>query len=331
MRRSEARSATRGPRTVIALTATLLLSPGLARAEASGLPPEVGYNYGDIETPRAAAMNGAVRASGAALEALFFNPAGMPTTRVYHIGAIAQVWPEASRQSYGGGAIDSIVSSARLAGGLGGTWNLQDPDGLDRRSTDIRFALAYPFSEHFFVGAGMRYLWLEQNGQGPLGASLASGGLEDDDIVRTITFDAGVTVRPADFLSFALVGANLSHPGHGFLPTTLGGGVSVGSRMFTLEADALADFTTWGRTTTRAMGGAEVLASDNFPLRLGYRYDEGAGSHSVSGGLGYVERMFAVELAVRRVVSGDVATAIVLGFTYHLESTELTPTPTDTF
>ena len=41
--------------------------------------------------------------------------------------------------------------------------------------------------------------------------------------------------------------------------------------------------------------------------------------------------MFAVELAVRRVVSGDAATAIVLGFAYHLESTELTPTPTDTF
>ena len=177
----------------------------------------------------------------------------------------------------------------------------------------------------------MRYLWLEENGQGPLGASFASGGLEDHNIVRTITFDAGVTVRPADFLSLALAGANLSNPGYGYLPTTLGGGVSVGSREFTLEGDVVEDFTTWGHTSTRAMGGAEVLVSDNFPLRLGYRYDEGAGSHSISGGLGYVERMFAVEFALRRVVSGAAATAIVLGFTYHLESTELTPTPADTF
>jgi hypothetical protein len=31
------------------------------------------------------------------------------------------------------------------------------------------------------------------------------------------------------------------------------------------------------------------------------------------------------------VISGDTATAVVLGFTYHLETTGLAPSPADTF
>src|SRR5690606_21854557 len=90
--------------------ATVCLAPSV-RAEESDLPPEVGWNYGEIETPRIAAMGGALRAYSNSLSALFINPANMAATRIYHVGALAQIWPEARRQSYGGGAVDSIVSS----------------------------------------------------------------------------------------------------------------------------------------------------------------------------------------------------------------------------
>ena len=79
------------------------------------------------------------------------------------------------------------------------------------------------------------------------------------------------------------------------------------------------------------MVGAEALFADHVSARVGYRYDEGAASHALSGGVGYIDRAFDVDVAVRRVVSGDAATAIVLGFTYHLDSTGLTPGPGDTF
>ena len=49
--------------------ATLLISMTLvsrARADASSLVPEVGYNYGEVETARSAAMGGALRALGTA-------------------------------------------------------------------------------------------------------------------------------------------------------------------------------------------------------------------------------------------------------------------------
>src|SRR5450432_2619350 len=100
-----------------------------AHADKSRVPPEVGYNYQEIETPRITATNGATRALSSSTEALFDNPANMSAARVYHLTALAQIWPESRRQSYGGAAVDSIGSSSRLAGGVCATYNTQDTDG----------------------------------------------------------------------------------------------------------------------------------------------------------------------------------------------------------
>jgi hypothetical protein len=302
-----------------------------ARAEKSGVPPEVGYNYQEIETPRITATNGATRALSSSTEALFDNPANMSAARVYHLAALAQIWPESRRQSYGAAAVDSVGSSARVGGGIGATYNTQDSDGIARKWTDIRFALSYPFSDQFYMGVGGRYLTLSQNGLGPLGSSAASGGLANEHIVAGFAFDAGATFRPTDGLSLSIVGTNLNNPGNGFQPMGLGGGIGFGKDLFSLEADVAADFTTWDKTSTRAMAGGEVLLGDHFPLRAGYRYDDGAKSHSVSGGLGYIDTTFAAELAIRRIVSGERATAVVFGFTYHLDSGGLTQGENDSF
>lgn len=293
-----------------------------AVADPSSLPPELGYNQGLTESPRVAAMAGALRAFSNSTDALYLNPANMASTRVYHLAALAQIWPEAKRQSYGLAVVDS-GSSTRLAGGVGGTWNRQEPDGVDRTAWDFRFALAYPFSEVFFLGVAARYLSLHQEGfpRGLFGLrpSQASAGLASDPIVKNITFDAGVTVKPLKELALSLVGANLTDPGHSFLPLMFGGGVGYGTRDFTLEADVMGDFTTYSETKIRAMGGGEYLAAHHVPLRAGYRYDQGLQNHMVTGGLGYLDTAYAVELAIQRVVSGDSATAIILGFRYHVD------------
>ena len=295
-----------------------------ARADKSSTPPEVGYNYNEIETPRITATNGAVRALSNSTEALFHNPANMSAARVYHLAALAQVWPEPGRQSYGVAAVDSVGSSARVGGGIGATYNTQDTNGINRNWTDIRGGMSYPFSNKLFLGVGVRYLRLRQNGEGPLGTSVASSGLSGDYIVSGFTFDAGATFKPADGLAISIVGVNLNNPGNTFQPTSVGGGVGFGKELFSVEADLVADFTTWDSTKLRAMAGGEFLAGDHFPLRAGYRYDEGARSHSLSAGFGYLDTSFGAEIAVRRVVSGDPATAIVFGFTYHLDSGSLT-------
>ena len=302
-----------------------------ARADKSSTPPEVGYNYNEIETPRITATNGAVRALSNSTEALFNNPANMSAARVYHLAALAQIWPEPGRQSYGIAAVDSVGSSARVGGGIGATYNTQDSNGIKRNWTDIRGAISYPFSDQLYMGVGVRYLRLRQNGEGPLGRSVASGGMSGEYIVSGFTFDAAATFKPANGLAISIVGVNLNNPGNTFQPTSVGGGIGYGKELFSVEADVVADFTTWDSTKLRAMAGGEFLAGDHFPLRAGYRYDEGAKSHSLSAGLGYIDTSFGAEIAMRRVVSGDPATAIVFGFTYHLDSGGLTQGESDSF
>jgi len=302
-----------------------------ARADKSSVPPEVGYNYQEIETPRITATNGAVRALSSSTEALFNNPANMSASRVYHLNALAQIWPESGRQSYGVAAVDSVGSSARVAGGIGATYNTMDTDGINRRWTDVRFALSYPFSDQFYLGLGGRYLRLKQNGQGPLGSSAATSGLTNEDIVNGFSFDAGATFKPADGLALSIVGVNLNNPGNAFQPTSVGGGIGFGKELFSLEGDIVADFTTWDQTKMRAMAGGELLLGDHFPMRAGYRYDDGPKSHSISGGLGYVDTQFGAEIAVRRVVNGEPVTAIVFGFSYHLDAGGLEQGENDSF
>jgi hypothetical protein len=301
------------------------------RADESSLDPVVGYNYDEVEIARHVATAGAQRALSSSVGALFVNPANVASGRVYHIAAFAQIWPEAKRQSYGAAAADSIGSSSNLAGAAGATYNFQDSDGVDRRWTDFRAALAYPFTDKLLFGIGGRYLMLKQNGLGPLGASAASGGTPGEQIVRSFSFDAGATVKPVPEVSLAIVGTSLENPDDGFLPTTLGGGIGFGKKEIAIDVDIVSDFSSYESTTVRAMVGLELLLANRYLLRGGYRYDQGADSHAGAAGAGYVDRAFSIDIGVRRVVSGDTATAVVLGFTYHLDSTGLTPSAGDTF
>ncbi|MBI4700548.1 MAG: hypothetical protein HY744_05185 [Deltaproteobacteria bacterium] len=254
----------------------------------------------------------------------------MTQTRVYHLEAMGQFTPEAARQIYGGAIVDS---TRRLAGGAALCGGFIDPDGIDRSFVDLRLALAFAFSEMFSVGVGGRYLKLDQEGFGPLGQSRASGGLMDAEdpprgrnaLVDTVTFDAGMSIRPTEGLVLAAVGQSLSYPDNGVLPTTLGGGIGYGSADFSLEADALADFNSWRHPTARAMAGGEYLIANHFPVRAGYRFDHGAGSHALSAGLGYLDSRFSVEASVRRTLAGPASTTIVVGIAYFLESSGLAP------
>jgi hypothetical protein len=306
-----------------------------ARAEDTKLPPPLAYSYGENETPRSLAMGGALRALGNGTTAIFINPANMPLTRLYHLEASGQFTPEVTRALGSVTAVDSITSSTRVAGGASFTAGVIDPDGLDRVFTDFRSVAAYPFGDRFFLGVGLRYLRMIQDGFGILDNSTAkkyspvSGGLVDGagargPFVDTFSFDAGATVRLGESLHIGVVGQNLTHPGHSLLPTTVGGGIGYGTKDYSIEADGLADFDSYSAVTWRAMAGGEYLFANKYPVRLGYRFDQGAGVHSISAGAGYVSTEFSVELAARRTLSTTInSTMIALSLTYHLESSAL--------
>lgn len=321
---------------VSAIALAVLSSAKMVRAEPSDLVPEVGFNYGEIETGRSAALGGAMRALGNAVTGLYANPANIALTRVYHIQGLAQIWPEARRQSYGASAVDSVTG--RLAGALGAHYGVLDPDGVGRKWTDVRLALGFPVSERFYAGVTGKYLNVRDNGFPRSGYGLpqsyASAGLADAPVVEGFTFDAGITVKPSNALFIGVVGSNLTNSGHGFQPLTLGGGIGFGNNDITAEFDVVADFTTYtkadgsNRTALRALAGFEYLAADHFPLRIGYRYDDQASTHAISGGLGYIDPQFSVDLSVRRTVSGKEpfgpVTSVVIDLQYFLESTGMT-------
>jgi hypothetical protein len=303
---------------------TAMCVGGPLRAEPSPVPPEVGYNYSELELPRTAAMGGALRAFSNSLEALQNNPANLAATRVYHVGGGAQFWTNSNRQTYGASIVDSVVSRSRLAGGVSANWLFQDPDGLDRHALDVRLGLALPVSDKFLVGVSGHYIDLSQDGyprgRNVLPPSVASNGLAGETIVKDITFDAGVTLRPAPGLAVSLVGQNLTDPGHGFLPLMFGGGIGYATNVFTIEADLVGDFTTYADTSLRGMGGLEFLAAGQYPIRLGYRYDDGQSNHALSGGVGYASKEFSFDVSLRRVLGDEGVTAFFIGLKYHVEA-----------
>jgi len=308
---------------VLASVAVLVL-PQRSTAQ-SALPAPLVTNEAEAETARSAAFGGALRAWGTGTTAVFMNPANLAAAKAYHLEGVVQLTPEAARQAYGAVIMDSITN--KLAGGISVVGSFVDPDGIDRTTLDVRVGLAYPISDKFILGLGGRYMRVTQLGNGPFGNSKISGGLVDGEgrfpVLSTATFDAGITIKPTEELSIALLGQNLTYPNNGILPTTLGGGIGYATSNFTIELDGLADLNSWGTPTGRVMGGAEYLAADTFPIRAGYRYDSGADQHSVSLGFGYITREFSIEASVRRAIDERGPTTIVIGLAYFLESSGL--------
>lgn len=302
-----------------------VLSMAQRSAAQSALPVPLRTNEAENETARSAAMGGALRAWGYGTTALFLNPANLVETQAYHIEGIAQLTPEAARQSYGGVIMDSITN--KLAGGVSVVGSFVDPDGLDRTSLDIRVGLAYPLTDRFLIGLAGRYMRATQLGVGPFGDSKISGGLVEGEgrspFVSIPTFDAGFTIKATEGLAISGVGQNLTFLNNGVLPTTVGGGIAFSAGGFTIEGDGIADLHSWGKPTARAMAGAEYIIGERFPIRAGYRYDQGAAQHQVSLGFGYITREFSVEAAVRRAIDERGPTTVVISLAYFLESSGL--------
>jgi hypothetical protein len=283
------------------------------------------------------AFGGAQTALGASTTAVYDNPANLASSRVYHFEGIVAFSPEANRQSYGGGIADSSTNqlAARpagtdaangLAGGIAGTWSTMDPGtgGINRQWTDMRLALAYPVLPNLFVGLTGRYLQVNQVANpdaGPFAQAsspdLVADGTSTQGLASIFTFNAGITYRPIKALSIGVVGQNLTDPGRPIAPTTVAGGIGLNLDIFSVEVDSLVDFTTYGSPRGRLMGGAEVFLFDRLAIRAGYRIDAGQKTQSLCGGLGWIDKHFSVEAAIRQdVVSDHPNTMLVFGFRF---------------
>ncbi|HEX3769824.1 MAG TPA: hypothetical protein VHV30_03115 [Polyangiaceae bacterium] len=290
--------------------------------------PQQAFDQGEVPNARAVGMGGALNALGVSTASLFLNPANMALAKVYHLEAFAAYSPEAKRQTYGGAVVDSVINSAHIAGGLGGSWNEYDPSGIDRRWTDIRGGLAFPLGDYLALGATVRWLRADQGlGTGPFGTSYASDG-NNGPLFNSITLDAGATVSLGDSFRIGLVGHNLTNPGTALAPVVGAVGVGYTTPTFSIEGDGSLDFTTFGSARGRLAAGGEYFAADHYALRLGWRRDWGTAINSGSIGLGYVDPKWSIEISVRRdFISHDAETLGIVSLRYFYDAVGSQPTP----
>jgi hypothetical protein len=275
-----------------------------AMADPSTTSPQQGYDLGGIQSTREMAMGGALTALGTSTTALYDNPASLPFAKVYHFEALGQFSPEARRYSAGGAVADSVTN--RLCGGFAGAYSVMDGDGINRQWVDLRLSLAYPLTDWLSIGLAGRYLSAKQSvGRGPFGSSLLSDGTSDGPLWSGFTIDGGLTVQPVTGLRIGAVGKNLTNPNNGVAPTTVAGGIGYTSDVFSIEADSLVDFSTWGTTRPRFGAGAEVFLVNRLALRAGYRFDVGQRVHALTFGAGYIDKKFGIEASVRRDIVAD--------------------------
>jgi hypothetical protein len=311
-----------------AVCAALALTTLATRAAADPMTtsPEQAYDLGEIPNARAVGMGGALNALGVSTASLYLNPANMALARVYHLEALAAYSPEAKRQTYGFGVVDSVLNQAHIAGGLGGTWSEYDPGGIHRTWTDLRGAVALPLGDHLSLGGTVRWLRVNQAlGAGPFGTSYASDGANGP-LFNAVTVDAGATVSVLDGLRIALVGHNLTNPGTALAPLVGAMGVGYFTPTFAIEGDGSLDFTTWGSARGRLMGGVEFFLADRYALRAGWRYDGGTRINSPSLGFGYIDPDWSLELGIRQdLLSEHAETLGVLSFRYFYDSAGASP------
>jgi len=269
----------------------------------------------DLQNARALSLGGASRAYCPSNGALYLNPAGIAIARLYHVETMYGYIPTAHSHIAGASVIDSVT--APVAMGLSFNYVAWDPNGVDRNEYDVRLSAAYYISRLLAIGLSLKYVYADQDGHGPLATNLFVSNGEEQ--LNTVTVDVGTTLTIGQYFAIAVVGYNLTNTESTHAPLSLGAGLALTISSFVVAADMLVDFTSADDVMFRAMGGAEYLISDNWPIRLGYRWDQLMGTHSVTGGFGYISQRFGVELSIRQDVSSPddhLHTQLVLSLRY---------------
>lgn len=269
----------------------------------------------DLQNARPLALGGGSRAFCPSNSSLYLNPAGMGVARLYNVETTYGYIPTANAHIAGGSVVDSVT--APVAMGLSFNYVSWDHDGIDRSEYDVRLSAAYYIARLLSIGLSLKYVYANQEGHGPMSTNLFTPN--GDEQLNTVTVDVGTTLTIGQMFSAAVVGYNLTNTGSQHAPISLGIGLALTISSFAVVTDVLLDFASADDLMVRAMGGAEYLVNNNWPIRLGYRWDQMLDTHAVTGGFGYVSQRFGIELSLRQDVSSpedSLHTSLVLAIRY---------------
>ncbi len=265
-------------------------------------------------------MADAVSASSVGVNALFFNPAGMTLAKQYVVEGNYVYNEHTGGHGMSAAAVDSKTNPVL---GMGVAYTRMDSTigDLDRVGNGIRGAVSGGHSSGgfgFHLGVGVNHGELTI-GEGDLTAAqeqeLIDAGepVPAVDDVEFTTVDAGLLIQVVPTVRLAVVARNIldtvqknrpRQPDE--LPLEIGVGCALGFQQFELTFDADIDSETDPETTlTHYKVGTQFLLGGSVVVRGGFSSDEHDSHERLAFGLGYVDRVVAVDLGIRATVDVD--------------------------
>lgn len=263
----------------------------LAATTAAAQPVPVSPDLRDVMSARNHAMGGAFESLGYGAEVILGNPAALTLYKRYQIEGNGAWDP-----GLGAGYFNIAVADSTTTLAAGISYQYATYGGTERRwAHTTTLALAYPLADFLHIGVAARYNAI-------VGASPTN----------SVTMNAGLVVKPADFLSISFSGHNLVPNYNVDLPRYFVASVSgLFLKQLTPVFDLWLDFNQpAARFSFR--GGVEWLVADTFPLRLGYQYDGIVNKQYVGAGIGYFSGGSGIDLAYRHELSNGKGQLVAL-------------------
>jgi hypothetical protein len=280
---------------VLALCASWLVWPGLARAD--------GDSLGDALDPRAIGAGEALRASAVSGASTSLNPAGAGLTQAYVLSGTYGFRPKDSATVAGGSVCDS-VTSGRLAACAYYTYFSTEPTGGGRTLHDVGLTLALPLADKVLLGATTRYVNYTEKGTDAMPADGSRDG--------AVVMDFGAIVRLTPTLDLGAVGYNMVGHDTDNFPRGIGTGIAFHPiPALQIGADGVWNLdAAKGTKTGRYGAGAEYFITGSggqqgYPIRAGYVYDAKNGGSYLTAGLGFATPRVAIDAGLRKQVAGD--------------------------
>ncbi|MEM8609141.1 MAG: hypothetical protein AAGF92_18710 [Myxococcota bacterium] len=261
--------------------------PGFSQATDPSLVPE-----DTLETAYTLGLGTGVRAAATGTAALALNTSNMGATRGYHIEAFSQLIPGDGDTYWTiGSSVTDSATSKRIALGtsMRGVFS-----GTDRQydGWDWRTGVGIQAIPQLGLGLGVRWARLR---------SKTFEGQRTGPTFNGVTLDASLTVTPLPILKIAGLGYNLVKTNSSLAPQMAGGSIAiVPVESFTAGADVLVDLSTFEKNELLIGFGAEFIASERVPLRIGYRRDNGRSFNQITAGAGYLQGRFGIEFSLRQ-------------------------------
>lgn len=292
------------------------LAPHVARAEP--VVPE-----SRIESARGVALGTGSRASARSTQAQQDNPANLAWGGVAHVESLFSYQPQLKSYAVGAAVVDSMTSS-HIAAGLSTRFLFGENSAGAHSGWEGRLSLGVPIGEMISIGLAGRYGNFTVSNPHVRPQRPPAEDEEPDQTFKfkAFTLDAAVTLRLFQGFTLSAIGTNLIDHKTPLAPLMVGGAAAFTLGSISIGADLLTDLNLHDQFSGAKLlvgGGLEYLTQGLIPLRLGYAYDQGRHTHALTGGVGYLDQRFGLQISFRQLVTNPKDTTLFASVQYFVQ------------